>query len=282
MRAAMTSARVPALMLASCASATTLAASACSCLAIVSGLSIRTSTAPAATFWPRSTGISATRPSTRAAMSKRVASTSPCTSRGSGRTRYQIDRPAMAATTKPTMMEGIRVGAGGRAAGAFSGFRVTVSAGASGACIYSPSLGRPASRRLQDPDRTSAAESCWSNHEDTRPEPTSSASRPTAECEHTRIGNTTSPVFTTRDRVHRVSRRVLGRGATPAPRPAMPPRRFRAEIIGKSLPLPDQLSPNSHSCGRILVSRNFDVGADFVCWVHGSGRGTWSAAICLR
>ena len=85
------------------------------------------------------------------------------------------------------------------------------------------------------------------------------------------------------DSVHVEGRRsALGRGATPAPRPAMPPRRFRAEIIGKSLPLPDQLSPNSHSCGRILVSRNFDVGADFVCWVHGSGRGTWSAAICLR
>jgi hypothetical protein len=84
-------------------------------------------------------------------------------------------------------------------------------------------------------------------------------------------------VFTSQGR-----RSALTRGATPAPRPAMPPRRFRAEIIGKILPLPDQLSPNSHSCGRILVSRNFDVGADFVCWVHGSGRGTWSAAICLR
>src|SRR3981081_3946430 len=48
----MTSARVPALMFASCASATTLAASACSFLAIVSGLSILTSTAPAATSWP--------------------------------------------------------------------------------------------------------------------------------------------------------------------------------------------------------------------------------------
>src|SRR5262249_44545673 len=61
-------------------------------LAMVSGLSIRTNTAPAATFCPRKTGISPTRPSTRAAMSSRVASTSPCTSSGWGRTRYQIDR----------------------------------------------------------------------------------------------------------------------------------------------------------------------------------------------
>src|SRR6516162_6379621 len=73
---------------------------------------MRASTAPAATSWPRSTGISATRPSTRAAMSRRVASTSPCTSNGSPRTRYEIDRLATAATTRPTMMDGMRVEAG--------------------------------------------------------------------------------------------------------------------------------------------------------------------------
>ena len=50
------------------------------------------------------------RPSTRAAMSNRVASTSPCTSSGCGRTRYQIDSPATAATTSPTMIEGARSG----------------------------------------------------------------------------------------------------------------------------------------------------------------------------
>src|SRR5262245_51255245 len=99
-------------MLASCASATILAAIACSFFAIVSGLSIRTSTAPAATSCPRPTGISATRPSTRAAMSSRVASTSPCTSKGWGRTRYQIDKDATAAITRPTIMAGIRVEAG--------------------------------------------------------------------------------------------------------------------------------------------------------------------------
>src|SRR5262249_34731574 len=55
-------------------------------------------------------GISWTRPSTRAAMSNRVASTSPCTSRGSPRTRYQIDRMATAAATTPTMMAGAKGG----------------------------------------------------------------------------------------------------------------------------------------------------------------------------
>src|SRR5262249_32367267 len=47
-------------------------------------------------------------------MSKRVASTSPCTSRGWGRTRYQIDRPATAMTTRPTMSDGRRLGGAGR------------------------------------------------------------------------------------------------------------------------------------------------------------------------
>src|SRR5262245_15738230 len=70
LRAAMTSARVPARMFASCASATALAAADWACLAIVSGLSILTSTAPAATFWPRTTGLSATRPPTRAAVAR--------------------------------------------------------------------------------------------------------------------------------------------------------------------------------------------------------------------
>ena len=114
----MTSARVPTRMFASCASATTLAAIDCACLAIVSGLSILTSTAPAATFWPRTTGISATRPSTRAAMSSRVASTSPCTSSGTGRTRYQIDRLAMTAMTTPTIIAGTLGGRAGFGASA--------------------------------------------------------------------------------------------------------------------------------------------------------------------
>src|SRR5262245_33836634 len=70
---------------------------------------MRTSTALSATSWPRTTGTSATRPSTRAAMSNRVASASPCTSRGSGRTRYQIDKAATATITTPTMMDGTRV-----------------------------------------------------------------------------------------------------------------------------------------------------------------------------
>src|SRR5262249_18168360 len=105
-------------MFASCASATILAASAWSFFAIVSGLSIFTSTAPAATSCPRTTGMSATRPWPPAAMSSRVASPSPCTSRGSPRTRYQIDSAATAAATTPTMMDGTRVGAGGGRLGA--------------------------------------------------------------------------------------------------------------------------------------------------------------------
>src|SRR5262249_45606610 len=55
---------------------------------------IRQDAAPAAASWPRMTGISATRPSTCAAMSNRVTSTSPCTSRGCGGARYQIDKAA--------------------------------------------------------------------------------------------------------------------------------------------------------------------------------------------
>jgi hypothetical protein len=101
-------------------------------LAIVSGLSILTSTVPAAMSWPRATGMSATRPSTRAAMSSRVASTSPCTSSGSPRTRYQIDRPAMTAMTTATIADGIRVEAGGCAFGASFGGSGAACAGASG------------------------------------------------------------------------------------------------------------------------------------------------------
>src|SRR5215468_2112378 len=110
LRAAITSARVPALMFASCASATILAASPCSFFAIVSGLSMRTRTAPAATSWPSFTGISATRPSTRAAMSSCVASTTPWTNSGDGHIRYQIDRAEMATATTPTMMDRTRLG----------------------------------------------------------------------------------------------------------------------------------------------------------------------------
>ena len=39
----------------------------------------------------------------------RVALTSPCTSSGTGRTRYQIDRLAMTGMTTPTMIAGTRV-----------------------------------------------------------------------------------------------------------------------------------------------------------------------------
>jgi len=65
-----------------------------------------------ASYLPRvaGAGISATRPSTRAAMSNRVASTSPCTSRGCGRSKYHIDNVATTATTTPTMIAGRRVG----------------------------------------------------------------------------------------------------------------------------------------------------------------------------
>jgi len=38
-----------------------------------------------------------------------TAPTSPCTKSGTGRTRYQIDRLAMTATTTPTMIAGTRV-----------------------------------------------------------------------------------------------------------------------------------------------------------------------------
>jgi hypothetical protein len=85
------------------------------------GLSIRTSTALASTFWPRITGTSPTRPSTRAAMSNRVASTSPCTSRGWPRTRYQIDRVATAAMTTATMRDGMRPEVGARGLGVSDG-----------------------------------------------------------------------------------------------------------------------------------------------------------------
>src|SRR5215831_16512197 len=52
-----------------------------------------------------------TRPSTPAIMSNRVASTLPCTSRGGGRARYQIDKAAGKAITRRTMIDG-RVGEG--------------------------------------------------------------------------------------------------------------------------------------------------------------------------
>jgi hypothetical protein len=62
------------------------------------------SVAPAATSWPRTTGIFARRPETRAAISIRVLSASPCTSKGSGRARYQIANPIMAIKTIPVMI----------------------------------------------------------------------------------------------------------------------------------------------------------------------------------
>src|SRR4051794_12771140 len=119
-------------MLASWASATTLPATACSRLAMFSGLSIRTSTAPAATFSPRVTGMSATRPSMRAAMSSRVASTSPWTSSGCGRTRNQIESPAMTATMTPTMMEETRLARGALSPGAARDGAAPAGAGGAG------------------------------------------------------------------------------------------------------------------------------------------------------
>src|SRR5262245_32045897 len=132
----MTSARVPTLIFASCASATTLAARACASFATVSGLSIRTSTAPASTFCPRTTGISATRPSTRAAMSSRVASTSPCSSSGAGRTRYQMESEAIAMTTIARMTAGAYVSAERGRAGC-AAFSATSGEGGAGACRIS-------------------------------------------------------------------------------------------------------------------------------------------------
>src|SRR5262245_25439643 len=87
-------------------------------------LSGGTSTALAGTSCPRATGTSPTRPSTRAAISSRVASTSPCTSSGSPRRRYQSDSPTTAAAITPTMMDGLREGAcsfGGSGSARFSG-----------------------------------------------------------------------------------------------------------------------------------------------------------------
>ncbi len=90
--------------------ATARAASASLSLVSSSGLSIVTRTCPAATSLPRWTGRSATRPSTRAAMSTRVASASPWTRSGCGWTRYQSDRPTIAAIESATMMAAARGG----------------------------------------------------------------------------------------------------------------------------------------------------------------------------
>ena len=69
--------------------------------------------APAATFWPRATAIFSRRPETRAAMSMRVLSTSPCTSSGSERARYQIASPIMAKKMTPVMIaRGLSCGLG--------------------------------------------------------------------------------------------------------------------------------------------------------------------------
>ena len=66
----MVSARKPALTRASSACATARSAWLCVYLAMSSGLSMRIRGAPCLTFCDRSTSIFATRPSTRAAMSK--------------------------------------------------------------------------------------------------------------------------------------------------------------------------------------------------------------------
>src|SRR5262245_29241964 len=114
----MTSGRVPTLILASCAAATTLAATA---RLLVLGqrfgivdphqhgvgvdiLAAHDGHLSDAAVDPRG-------------MSNRVASTSPCTSRGSPRTRNQMDSAATAAMTTATIMNGMRSAAGARGCG---------------------------------------------------------------------------------------------------------------------------------------------------------------------
>src|SRR5690348_10582598 len=91
-------------MRANSASATALFASASWYLARSSGLSIRTRIAPAVTSWPRLTGIRATRPSTRAAISVRVLSASPWIIRGGGTARYQAEAAMIPMTRRATTM----------------------------------------------------------------------------------------------------------------------------------------------------------------------------------
>jgi hypothetical protein len=68
-------------------------------------------------------------------MSNRVASTLPCTGRGCGRARYQIEKAATKAITRPTMIDGNPVGEG-------VGFLVTSLDGGSGVpCLWTSGFG---------------------------------------------------------------------------------------------------------------------------------------------
>jgi len=66
-------------------------------------IAISSNVAPAGTSWPRTTEIFARRPETRAAISIRVLCASPCTSKGSGRARYQIAKPIIAMESTPVI-----------------------------------------------------------------------------------------------------------------------------------------------------------------------------------
>jgi hypothetical protein len=86
---------------------------------------------------------------------------------------------------------------------------------------------------------------------------------------------------------HRRRRDAVGspraeRGATPTPRPAMRPRQFFAEIIRKASPRPAKVSPNSHSCRRLLCGGNLGGRRGFLIRGPWSGRGEWSAANSLH
>ena len=193
-------------------------------------------------------------------MSSRVASTSPCTSRGSGRTRYQIDRPAMAATTSPTMMEGIRVGAGGRGGRCFlrvqgHSFRWSIG------CLHLQSKPRQTcivsfTRSGQNQgggvllvksSRCATRAYLVRGLAHTGPE----LCQPLAGRGGHQHGDAGHPsckltVFTSQDVAAPLA------GATPAPRPATPPRRSRAEIVGKILPCPTSCHLTATVAGEFL------------------------------
>ena len=87
------------------------------------------------------------------------------------------------------------------------------------------------------------------------------------------------------DGSRRRPRPTAGRNADPPSTTRAPQSKMLPDISCRNLwairSLP-AVSPNSHSCGRILVSRNFGRRRRFDYWIHGSGRRTWSAVICLR
>ena len=124
-------------MLASCASATTLAASACSCLPASRGCRCAPARRRRRVLAAHDGDIRNAAIDPRGDVEARGIHLA-LHQQGSGRTRYQIERPATAAATRPTMMPGIRAETADQGFAGSFGCAGAAPVGASGRGISGP------------------------------------------------------------------------------------------------------------------------------------------------